>query len=392
MNLLMIHSDRDEMYGAVHSMLELLTNLNKNYNVIPTLVVSKEGFSTEYCKKMGWNYIVAGHCNFMMGAGTKKKQRIRDLFKLLFYLRYRIKNFFAIKKIEKQIDFNNIDLIHTNVNVCDIGAVLSRKHQIPHVWHLREFGDLDYNRIVFRKKYINFMNDNCDMFFAISNAVRKHWIAKGLSAKKVVTIYNGVDIINSKNNTDSVNNQKINFCFSGSISESKGQYKVIEALSKINELKLKKIHVDIIGDGPADYVNKLKRNVELYNLNDVVTFLGYQKNVRDLLGKYDVGLMCSRSEAFGRVTIEYMVSGLCVLASNRGANIELINDKKTGLLFDYENDKDLKEKIEWCIDNYSDIKKIGDNSQKYAISNFTSEINAKNIYSSYLKVLGEAYE
>ena len=153
-----------------------------------------------------------------------------------------------------------------------------------------------------------------------------------------------------------------------------------------------KISIDILGDGPKEYVNSLKEYVKKNNLNKVVSFCGYKSNVRELLSKYDIGFMCSYSEGFGRVTVEYMMAGLCTIASNTGANSELIKNKETGVLFDYSNIEDLKSKIAWCINNYKEVKNIGKNSKQISLKNFTSEINSKNVFELYQKILGEKNE
>ncbi len=377
----MVHSDRDEMYGAVHSMLELLTHLNKEHNVEPVLLVSKKGNVTKYCEKMGWEYYITGHTNFMMGAGTKKKVLIRNILLPLFFLRYKLKNIRALHIIQKYVNFEKIDLIHTNVNVCDIGAILAKKYSKPHFWHLREFGDLDYNRISFRKNYIQFMNNSTNKFFAISDAVKKHWISKGLDEKKVIRVYNGVEEVSYSQNDR--NDNIINIVFSGSISKSKGQYLLIDALCELESTLVEKINVDIIGDGPQDYVDDLKTKVKKNGLEKCVNFLGYKSNVRELLNNYDIGMMCSKSEGFGRVTVEYMMAGLCVIASDTGANKELIKNEKTGLLFEYPDKKSLSNKLNLCIKDKKEIKKIGSNARDFAINNFTSNINAKNIFNNY---------
>jgi glycosyltransferase involved in cell wall biosynthesis len=44
----------------------------------------------------------------------------------------------------------------------------------------------------------------------------------------------------------------------------------------------------------------------------------------------NIGLMCSRDEAFGRVTIEFMLHKMPVIASNSGANPELVINRING--------------------------------------------------------------
>jgi glycosyltransferase involved in cell wall biosynthesis len=59
----------------------------------------------------------------------------------------------------------------------------------------------------------------------------------------------------------------------------------------------------------------------------------------------DIVLVCSRSEAFGRVTIEGMFSGRPVIGARSAATAELIKDGVNGLLYDPGNPGDLAEKI-----------------------------------------------
>ena len=386
MKLLMIHPERDEKYGAVHSMLEMLTRLNKNHNVEPILLISKEGLASEYCKKMNWKYYITGHANFMIGASTKKKEIIRNLIIPLLYIRYKLKNIKAMHLAKKYIDFNEIDLIHTNTSVCDLGAKLAKKYNKPHFWHLREVGNIGYNRISLKRNYIQFMNNNTTNFIAISNAVKDKWTEMGIDANKVSVIYNGVDndILLGKKNND-----KIKLVMTGSISKQKGQFLLIEAINKLTDEEKSKICVDFIGDGESDYVNKLKEMVNSYNLNDTIFFLGYKKNIKELLGNYDIGLVCSKAEGFGRVAVEYMFAKLLVISSNTGALGEIIENNKTGLLFNYPSIDDLKSKISCAINNKDLIKKMSNNAYNDANKKFTAEINAKNIYNNYIRIIGD---
>ena len=51
----------------------------------------------------------------------------------------------------------------------------------------------------------------------------------------------------------------------------------------------------------------------------------------------DVILVCSQWEAFGRITVEAMLTGKAVIASANGGTTELIKDGENGLLYTYGN-------------------------------------------------------
>ncbi len=71
-------------------------------------------------------------------------------------------------------------------------------------------------------------------------------------------------------------------------------------------------------------------------MNELSTYIlyhGHLKEVNPILNTMNLGLMCSRDEAFGRVTIKYMLNCLPVIASQSGANEELVKDGFNGTLY-----------------------------------------------------------
>ena len=97
--------------------------------------------------------------------------------------------------------------------------------------------------------------------------------------------------------------------------------------------------------------------------------------------------MPSKYEAFGRVTVEYMSRRLAVLASNSGANKEIVKDGETGLLFDSSNFIDLACGMQKMIENKLLIMKMGDNGYKIALEQFSSELNARKFSILYRRIL-----
>ena len=55
--------------------------------------------------------------------------------------------------------------------------------------------------------------------------------------------------------------------------------------------------------------------------------------------------MLSKNEAFGRVTVEYMLQNLAVIASDAGANSEIIENGVSGLLYRLGDVDDLARKM-----------------------------------------------
>ncbi|WP_233750447.1 glycosyltransferase [Halarcobacter anaerophilus] len=100
-----------------------------------------------------------------------------------------------------------------------------------------------------------------------------------------------------------------------------------------------------------EYLDKLKQKVTNDKLNELITFVGFSKEVNKFMQASDVVLMTSKNETFGLVTIEAMKNQTAVIASNSGGSLEIVENEKTGLLFKSEDSHDLALKIEKLYDN-----------------------------------------
>ncbi|WP_119184142.1 glycosyltransferase, partial [Arcobacter porcinus] len=74
-------------------------------------------------------------------------------------------------------------------------------------------------------------------------------------------------------------------------------------------------------------------------------FTGFKPNPMDYMQISDCFVLATKKETFGLVLIEAMKSGICVLASKSGGPLEIIDDEKTGLLFEPMNSEDLAIKL-----------------------------------------------
>ncbi len=384
MNILLI-ADGDTRYGASRSLLQMVANLKLRPDVNITVVLNCESEMVNNLRKQDCSVVIVNYNPFIQQYPENIPfwLPVRFMYQGIKYWYGRI---FALKELEKKIEIGNIDLIHSNSSREDFSVMIQTKYHIPIVRHIREFGDRDYSCFSLRKNYIDLFNSTTSVFIAVSNAVRTHWINKGIISNKIVTIYNGVfQKERLKQRTIPLcHKKKINLVMVGSIMRTKGQDQAIQMMNLLKDENIE-FKLDLIGDGTCFFLNELKDLVKRCGLEDYVSFLGYRKDVFDFLPNYDVGLICSKSEGFGRVTAEYMMAGLPVLASNTGANSELIREGVDGCLYSYGNVEDMKEKLMRIINNNLG----GEKTYKYAVNNFSAKVNAGNVYRLYKKVLEE---
>lgn len=182
----------------------------------------------------------------------------------------------------------------------------------------------------------------------------------------------------------------VNFLISGSLQEGKGQKEALEALYLLKMKGYNNLKLFIAGRGQEKFKSELLKLIFDQDLGDMAVMVGYVDDMNSLREQMDVELVCSRSEAFGRVTIEAMMSTNPVIATNAGANAELVVDLYNGLLYAQGQPKDLAIKIEYLLNYPQEIVRMGSNAYQYSISNFTSKENANRIEHLYGLLLDHA--
>ena len=370
----------DDCLGSAQCLYEILNYELNTEDIEPILLTPKYTKMNEFCDEKGIENYSSKYCGFMYPMHDKSA-KIKFFLRKIEYFFYNVN---TVKKISKLIDFNNIDVIHTNNSLNDIGAKLSFKYSKVHFWHLREGGLYPQNLRPYFKGFASYMTKGHPYFIAVSNSVKNEWIKLGIPGKLINVIYDGVDLpreIYLKHTSD-----KVRFVMTGAYSEIKGQIQVIKAVSGLSEDLKKKIKIDFWGNGVPEYVDFLESEIKRKGLSEIIHLKGFTRNVWETLSHYDVGLNCTRQEAFGRTTVEFLISGMPVIASNLGANVELIN-KTNGIFYEYNNVDELRKSIIYMIDHIDEYK--SDDISSVAKEIHSSDISNMNIVSYFRKVVRE---
>ena len=381
-------ADCCERYGATESMLQMISCLNDKGYIDPVIAVSNKDRLYNWSKKNGYEVIVTGHKAFLYDLGTTFLSCVFNLFYLpKRILEYKNGNEKAINILDNYLKTNKIDIIHTNVNRNDIGILLAKKYNIPHIFHIREFPPGDhFNLLTFNKNYIDEINNGSDLIVAISKSVAKSWIKRGIDKSKIVDIWDGIVESTKKRKQAILTNDDIRFVMMGAICKEKGFFQLIKAISIMPASIKKKIHLDIYGNGMI-YMHFLKFFCKIKGLDKIIKFKGYKENVSEVLIDYDIGVVCSKKEGLGRATVEYMNSGCLVIASNTGANSEIICDNVTGLLYKYGDHCDLKNHILSIFQNRKKYRLIAEKGKVFSETYFQIQEYGEKIYRLYNDIL-----
>ncbi|WP_349405594.1 glycosyltransferase family 4 protein [Clostridium perfringens] len=387
MKILFVSHDGKIKGGAGLALIELIDSMIKLYNIEPIVLVPKNGEEIiEYLENKGIEYIINDNYWWCIG---KNKNIIKQSYHYIKLILKQFKMLLGLRNLNKKIKEKNIDLIHTNSSVVNIGALLNYFYGIPHIWHVREFGEEHHNLVFIfgEKKTREFMARTSDYIVVISEALKRKYI-KYVNKEKVIRIYDGLPKKYFNYNEKKTDMSVFNIISVGAIQKGKRQKDLILAILKILE-KGYKINLYIVGrkDDEA-YYNEILDIIKSHdNIKNNIIFKGYCDNMNKIRSDMDLEVVCSMMEGFGRVTVEAMLSALPVIVSRSGANTELVKENENGLIYDINNIDELSEKILEIYMNRENGVLMGKRGYEIAEKNFTQEQNSKNIYNLYSKVL-----
>ena len=297
--------------------------------------------------------------------------------------RNKIFPFIPAFKLAKHIDEKEIDFIHfhwtRDITTVVLAKMLSKRS--PKIMQSRHMTMTRFKDDVYHK----WLYKNIDIIHAVTQQVKKQ-LRKFISKDVCPTlemIYLGVD--EPKINIQKVDNLRkryeLNDAFVvgiiGRIEEGKGQYLLIEALSKLKDLNIKALIIGHTMD--EDYLKELKNKTVELNVDNKVVFTGFTKEINEHIQLCDITILATKKETFGLVVIESMINKIPVIATANGGPLEIINDGVDGLLFDRSSD-DLVKKIDLLYSKDDLHNTLAVNGYKKVKDKFDKETQMKKMY------------
>lgn len=374
-------SHTNSLDGANRSLLQLVKELRDNHDVTPIVVCPRDRQShvlTDVYAKEGIECIPVPLVKFKL---VGNKSLVAKMLLAASFLLRNLYLFYALRGVK-------FDLVHSNSSVIDMGAYLVLWRRVPHVWHLREFGYEDFRmQSVFGKRYERWIYKKCEVAIAISKAIEQKF--KPLFGTRIRLIYNGI-LPKDESLSASHTNPVTTFCITGRLEPNKNQMEVLKACLLLKHESKCHFRLLVVGaGGNTAYTEELKKYVADNGLQDEVMFMGYRTDVPEILSQCNVGLTASTNEAFGRITVEYMMQNLAVIASDTGANPEIISDGETGMLYPSGDARQLADKMLALLQNRNLLMRIAANGKQRALECFSSVKNSDSIFNLYKNLVKE---
>lgn len=372
-------SNSSNWAGSCAALTNLLSVISKKHQVHVFLPCPKGDF----CNKldlMGISYTLSSK-PYSDTVYPHRKNPFKYVYRLLLLF---VQLVSARRDLKKLVVKFKPDIVHCNVGPLDISYSFCRKKNIPHVWHLREYQDLDFDMVFFpsKNKFMKKIHSEGNYNIAITNGVFNYWNLRP-SIDRV--IYDGVFSVKSSSGIHDSIREKF-FLFVGRVSEAKGPHHILNVLRQVIDV-YPDYSLKIAGDiyPKSQYHSFLLSLIEENKLDKHVVFLGNRKDIYDLMSKATALIVPSRFEGFGFITAEAMYNNCLVIGRNTGGTKEQfdngLNDVGHEIALRFNDDKELKDCMMSAIRN--DMSLLTESARAVVMSRYSIEVSAANVLAFY---------
>lgn len=235
---------------------------------------------------------------------------LRDVFMFLPRLCKRLLlNPLAVVRIAREVRGFQPDLIHTNVSLTSVGYHVARRLGVPHIWHIREYGNLIGDHwMPSCRSQIGKYHAAQSYTICITRGMQQHYQLAGCQSSRV--IYDAIPPVQPPYNQG----RKTYFLFVGRVEHNKGVLPMLEAYTNYVRQTSHPLPLHIIGYYSDDACFRQCRQIILRNrLQDLVLFRGATHDVSTCYKEATALVVPSLCEGFGLVVAEAMSAGCLVI-------------------------------------------------------------------------------
>lgn len=221
-----------------------------------------------------------------------------------------------------------------------------------------------------------------DQYIALTDFAKNIFVRGGLPETKIAVKPN---FIHPDPAVRSVSDTRSGALFVGRLSNEKGLSTLVDSWSRLGGL----VTLTVVGEGPER--NALEASVQKAGLAKVITFRGVVERPELMTMMSNAQFLVFPSEwyeGFPLVLAEAFACGTPVIASRLGAMAEIIDDGRTGLLFESGDPQDLEAKIRIALQNLSLLREMGTHCR----TQYENEYSAAKNYDRLIEIYVRAKE
>jgi glycosyltransferase involved in cell wall biosynthesis len=235
-----------------------------------------------------------------------------------------------------------------------------------------------------------------------AEAVRDHVLKEGVPAKKLVVIYNGLDL--TRFLRDSILPEAMAWSELRLPKEIKGReprfitivanmhhdvkdYPMfLRSARRVNESFPDAVFL-LAGEGKL--TDSLRRLAGELGISDNTEFLGNCKNIAHVLRLSEICVLSSRAEGFSNAILEYMAASKPVVATDVGGAREAVSEGRTGYLVPAGNDHAMSDRIISLLRDPQHGREMGKRGRRVVEEKFSCKFQLERIEALYEELLGQ---
>jgi len=238
------------------------------------------------------------------------------------------------------------------------------------------------------EKYEKRMCNVSDNIIVVVDESKQRLIQAGIQSDKISVVSNTLNLDHfillseSKPNT-----QNFTFFYAGGINYHRGIQNVIIAIQEVIK-EFPQIQFQILGEG--SYKSKLIKLASDLSLDNNIKFLGWKSfnEMIQLLGKSDIALIPHLKSDHTDSTIphklfQYMFAEKPIIASNCAPIERIINETKTGIIYQHDSTEELAKKLKYVIANSKKLHDLYPNGKNAVLDKYNWETDKKQLLKIY---------
>jgi glycosyltransferase involved in cell wall biosynthesis len=207
-------------------------------------------------------------------------------------------------------------------------AICAKAHGIRVIWYIHELGDLDHGYRFLLGKQLTFKIAAwvSDQIIFNSRYTASHY---NKQRKPNIIDY---PVTYTVSVSDDYAIQKFlrrpetwQILIAGRTWPGKGQLDVVKALDwLINKYHVINVRLIILGAVPCLYLDTIVATIKDKGLTDFVELIQFQDDIVRWFRSSHIGITASHSEAFGRITVEFLKYGMITIGADSGGTHEIL--------------------------------------------------------------------
>ena len=303
-----------------------------------------------------------------------------------------------LRRLARFLKENKISIVHTHDFYTNtFGMTTAALARVP--VRIASKRETDGFRTPIQKRVERVVYRFAHRVIANSNAVRDQLIREGAPAKKIVTLYNGLDMARATPSPGLSRGAAL--AMFGLPQDSERRFVTILAnvnhpvkdhntfLQAAARARAAVANSAFIVAGEGKLMSSLQALAAQLGLERDVFFLGRCEQVADLLSVSDVCVLSSKAEGFSNAILEYMAAARPVVVTDVGGAREAVTEGETGYIVPAGNDEEMAERIIQLLRDPKRAQAMGERGRQFVAEKLSCSAQLERTLALYDSLLAQ---